>query len=178
VINWRLMTDWRIDRRGDQTTFADLFSDLDFRPRSWITLNSETRVDMENGVLRFANHGLTLTPSDAWSLSLGHLYVRETPWFGLDSGNNLIRSSFYYRLNENWGWRMTHHYEARDGTLEEQYYTIYRDLRSLTAALTVRLRDNRVGPDDFTIALTFSLKAYPRFKLGRDRAQHSFLLGG
>jgi hypothetical protein len=27
--------------------------------------------------------------------------------------------------------------------LEEQYYTLYRDLRSWTAALTLRLRDNR-----------------------------------
>jgi LPS-assembly protein len=178
LVNWRLMTDWRIDRQHDQATFADLFSDLDFRPRSWMTLSSETRFDVENGIVRFANHGLTLTPGSVWSLSLGHLYVRESLLFGAESENNLLRSSFYYRLNENWGWRMTHHFEGRDGTLEEQYYTVYRDLRSLTAALTVRLRDNRIGPDDFTIALTLSLKAYPRFKLGRDRDQHSLLLGG
>jgi len=65
----------------------------------------------------------------------------------------------------------------RDGTLEEQYYTIYRDLRSWTTALTLRIRDNRSGPTDISVALTASLKAFPRFGLGRDRARPEQLLG-
>ena len=178
ILNWQLFTDWRLDRRERQSTFADFFSDLDFRPRSWLTLNSETRTDVENGRLRYAHHGLTISPNDTWSLSLGHLHVREDPIFGEDSGNSLIRSSVYYRLNENWAWRMTHHYEARDSTLEEQYYTIYRDLRNWTSALTFRVRDRRDGEMDYTIAVTFSLKAFPRYGLGHDRVEHSLLLGG
>ena len=93
------------------------------------------------------------------------------------SANNLFTTSFYYRMNENWGTRISHHYEARDGTLEEQYYTVYRDLRSWTAALTFRVRDNRDGTDDFTVALTFSLKAFPRFNLNSDRDKPSLLVG-
>jgi hypothetical protein len=62
--------------------------------------------------------------------------------------------------------------------LEEQYYTIYRDFRSWTGALTFRLRENRNGPDDFAVAFTFNLKAFPRFKLGQDRDTPGFLLGG
>jgi hypothetical protein len=61
--------------------------------------------------------------------------------------------------------------------MEEQYYTLYRDLRSWTAALTFRLRDNRGSPDDFTVAATFSLKAFPRFGLGDDRDEPEYLLG-
>lgn len=72
---------------------------------------------------------------------------------------------------------MTHHFEARDGVLEEQYYTIYRDLRNWTAALTLRFRDRRTEPDDITVAVTFSLKAFPRFGLGKDRDKHWLLLG-
>ncbi|MFO1501850.1 MAG: LPS assembly protein LptD [Verrucomicrobiota bacterium] len=178
ILNWRLFTDWRLDKRSGQGTFADFFSDFDFRPRSWLTLSSETRSDLENGLLRYANHTLTVAPNDVWSISLGHLYVRNDPLFGENSGNSLIRSSIYYRLNENWAWRMTHHYEARDGTLEEQYYTIYRDLRNWTSAVTFRVRDRRDGETDYTIAITFSLKAFPRYGLGHDRVEHSLLLGG
>ena len=52
--------------------------------------------------------------------------------------------------------------------MEEQSYTIYRDFRSWTGALILRLRDNRSGSDDVTVAFTFSLKAAPRFGIGKD----------
>jgi len=104
--------------------------------------------------------------------------ISLTPVFGPDPGNNIIYDTIYYRLNENWGFRMSHHFEARDGTLEEQYYTIYRDLRSWTAALTFRVREQREGPTDFSVAVTFSLKAAPSFKQGSDRNSPSLLLGG
>ena len=141
-------------------------------------LSSELRYGVDEGHIRYANNWLTLTPNDIWNLSLGYFYVREDPAYGPKSGNNLIRSSIYFRLNENWGFRTTHHFEARDGKLEEQYYTIYRDLRNWTAALTFRVRENSVGKDDFTVAFLFSLKAYPRFGVGKDRDHHSLLLGG
>jgi len=177
LIHWALYTDWRLDPRRDQGSFADLFSDLDIRPRSWVTLSSELRYDLENGHINYANHLATLQPNDVWALSLGHLFFKDNPAFGPDSGNNLFRSSLYYRFNENWGARMTHHYEARDGMLEEQYYTLYRDLRSWTAALTFRFREHRTRQDDVTVAITFSLKAFPRYNLGRDRDKHWLLLG-
>jgi hypothetical protein len=83
----------------------------------------------------------------------------------------------YLRLNENWATRIAQRFEARDGTLEEQYYTIYRDLRSWTAGLTFRIRDNRSAPSDFGVAVTFSLKAFPRLGSGREREAPSLLLG-
>jgi hypothetical protein len=178
LLNWGLYTDWRLKPRPDQSTFADLYSDLDLKPRSWLTINSETRLSLNEGQMRMANHTATFTPNETWSWKIGHRYLREDPAFGLESGNNLVLSSFYYRFNENWAIRFTHHFEARDGTMEEQYYTLYRDLRSWTAALTLRFRSNRQGPDDFTVALTFSLKAFPRFRLGQDRDEPSYLLGG
>jgi LPS-assembly protein len=178
IVNWRLYTDWRLDKQDGQTTFADFFSDLDFKPRSWLTLSSETRTALDEGYLRYANHSLTLEPNDIWSISLGHLYVRDDPAFGLNSGASLIRSSIYYRLNENWGWRMTHYYDAHDWNMQEQYYTVYRDLRNWTSAFTFRVRDRGNGVTEYTAAVTFSLKAFPRYGLGHDRVAHSLLLGG
>jgi hypothetical protein len=41
-------------------------------------------------------------------------------------------------------------------------------MRSWTAALVFRITEGPAQPTDFTVALTFSLKAFPRFGLGSD----------
>ncbi len=177
LVHWALLTDWRIDPQRKQSTFADLYSDLDLRPRSWLTLNSETRYGPEDGYFKMANHTATFELSDAWSWTVGHRYLKDGTDLGL--GNNVFLSRFTFKLNENWAFRMNHHFEARDGTLEEQRYTVYRDFRSWTAALSFRMRQGRgAQEDDYTVAVTFSLKAVPRYKLNRDRDTYSLLLGG
>jgi len=57
---------------------------------------------------------------------------------------------------------MMHNYNFENSRLQEQNYTIYRDLRCWTGALTFRIVDNGYGPTDYTVAFTFSLKAAPR----------------
>jgi len=64
------------------------------------------------------------------------------------------------------------------GTYDDRRLTLYRDFRSWTGALTLRIRDNPTGPTDYTVAFTFSLKAYPRFKLNDDVNRPTLLLGG
>lgn len=180
LLNWALFMDWRLRPRSDQRTFGDVYSDLDFKPRSWLTFNSEVRYDINTTTWRMANHTATLQPNDIWHWKLGHRYLLEIPGFGPTSGNNLILSSLYFRLNENWAFRASQHFEARDGTMQEQYYTLYRDFRSWTAALTLRLRDpdETLGhQEDWTIAFLISLKAFPRFGLGDDRDDPRYLLG-
>jgi hypothetical protein len=174
-----LFLDWRLKPLPGQGTFSDIFSSIDFKPRSWLTFTSETRYDIGAGQWQEAAHYLTLRPDKAdWSWSLGHRYLRADPLQGASSGDNAIISTYYYKLNENWGVRVSHLFEARDGHMEQQYYTLYRDLRSWTSALTVRLQEDSFGRKDFTIAVTFSLKAHPRFGQGSDSVTPSFLLGG
>jgi lipopolysaccharide assembly outer membrane protein LptD (OstA) len=180
LLSWDLYTDWRLDPHTNQTTFADLYSDFIFRPRSWITLESQTRFDVERGGFNQAFESLTLQPNDHWSWGLGHWYLRDdfsgTPT-ELGQGNNLIRSTIFYRLNENWAVRASQHFEARTGRLEEQFYTLYRDFRSWTGALTFRARDGGSNSDDYTVAFTFSLKAMPRYAVGGDAVKPEQLLG-
>jgi len=175
LLNWAVYTDWRVTTHHQQTRYSDVYSDLDFKPRSWITFNSETRYSIEEGKFREANHLVTLQPGESWSVSLGHRYRENTPELG--RGNNLIIATIYYRLNENWGFRTQHHFEARDGIMEYQYYTLYRDFRSLTAALTFRVRESRFGSDDYTVSLAISLKAFPKYGLGNDAVRPQMLLG-
>jgi LPS-assembly protein len=184
LVNWAVYLDWRLKPLGTglatqgaqgQGTFSDLFSDLTLKPRKWLILNSNTRFNIQSGDVVIAQQNVTLQPNDIWSWSGGYFYVQQGPLFG--QGHNLFTSSFFYRFNENWGARISHNFEAQTGTMQEQYYTLYRDLRSLTAALTFRVRDNTPGPTDYTVAVSFSLKAMPRFKVGQDTASASTLVG-
>jgi len=177
ILNWAVYTDWRLDRTNGQNTFSEIYSDADIRPFNWLTIGSEIRYDVNDGFLREANHLITLTPNDIWSWQFGHRYLESLPGGGPDSGNNTFYHSFYYRLSENWGARISHHFEGRDGVLEEQLYTIYRDFRSWTGALSLRVRERRGESTDYTVAITFSLKAFPRYQVGEDVNRPLLLLG-
>jgi hypothetical protein len=50
-------------------------------------------------------------------------------------------------------------------------------MRSWTGALTFRIRDNGVGPKDYTIAFSFSIKAHPKHNLGSDAVEPYHLIG-
>jgi len=177
VVDWSLVLDWRIDPASGQSTYSDLYSGLDYQPFSWLTLSSDTRYGLSQQRLNEANHWVTFRPAGNWSWSLGHLYLLEVPGQGRRSGNNLLVSTLYYRLNENWGTRASHRFEARDGVMEEQQYSLYRDFRSWTGALTFRVRDERDDSVNYAVAFTFSFKAFPNYGLGDDSVRPSLLLG-
>jgi LPS-assembly protein len=174
LLAWNVLLDWRLRPNAGQSTFNDLYSDLEFRPRSWLTVDSQTRYDINNGYFNLAYHQITFTPNEWWSWSLGHLYSRAG---FVDSGDNLISSTMFFRVNDNWGFRATHDFNAVDGRLQDQFYTVYRDLRSWTGALTFRVTDNGTGPQDFTVAFSFSIKAHPRHRLGGDIVEPYHLVG-
>jgi LPS-assembly protein len=181
LVNWDLYADWNLHPLTNQTTFSDLYSDLTFRPRSWLTLESLTRYELNGGLWRMSLTTLTLQPVSQLSWTIGQFYVRpdlsDSPT-SLGQGNNLFLSTIYYRLNENWALRASHRFSAVDGTLQEQDYSIYRDMRSWTAALTLRVLNNVNGQQDFGVAFSFSLKALPRVPLGGDTGRPSWLWGG
>jgi len=177
LLDWALITDWRLDPRRDQDTFSDIYSEADFKPRRWLTLNSEVRIDPSDALLRESQSSAIFKPGRDWSLGITHRYTRDDPTLGV--GGNLLGTRLYLRFTENWGFRTSHFYEIREQVLQEQYYTVYRDLRSLTAALTLRFRENIIGgEDDFTIAISVSLKAFPRFKARQDAERPELLIGG
>jgi LPS-assembly protein len=174
LLNWNARLDWRLKPDAGQSTFNDLYSQLTIRPRTWIQILSELRYDINHDDLNMAFHQLMLTPSERWSWGLGHWYLRDG---FLDTGDDLITSSLFFRLNDNWGAHTSHYYNFETGRLQEQLYTLYRDMRSWTGALTMRLMDNGGGPTDFTIAFTFSLKAAPRGHVGDDAVRPYHLVG-
>ncbi len=180
LLDWQLYMDWRLRPNDNQRTYGDVYSDASFLPRNWLKLDSQTRFDVNNHEWRMLLHTLTLQPSDVWSWTLGHFYLRndlnDSPT-ALGEGDNVFTSALFFRLNENWSTRAVHNFDLRTGRLEEQYYSLYRDLRSWTVALTGGVRNSINGPSDYSIAFTFSFKAVPKFPLGGDSVKPYSMLG-
>ena len=186
LLDWNLTIDWRLDPSSNpnnldeplspQQTFSDLYSDLEFKPRSWLILESKFREDVQNGNINFAFDQLTFSPGERWSWGIGYWYIRSG-FDGFTQSADSVTSTMYYRFDDNWGVRMGDYFNAENGTLQEQIYTIYRDMRSWTCAVNFRVINNNTGPTDVGYYFTFSLKAMPSQALGQDTADPSNLLG-
>jgi LPS-assembly protein len=189
LIDLAVYTDWYLDRGTNwnlngttNSTFSDVYSDFDFRPRSWITFTSSTRYDLADHRWREAIERIFIQPTTALSLSASYYYLMnndpEFQTFPGQSlpGHNLIDFSLYYRINENWGIHVGERFEAQDGVMQQQLYSLYRDLRSWTAAVTFRVNQGIGQPTDFAVGVTLSLKAFPRYKLNGDADRPQQLL--
>jgi len=176
LVNWNLLLDWRLDPKAGQGPLNDLYSAFAFRPRTWLTLESQLRYDLNQGDLNMSFHQATFAPNNRWSWGLAHWYLRDG--FVSAEENNFIVSTLYFRVNDNWGLRAAHTFNAVDGRMQEQSYSIMRDLRSWTTALTFRLQNNAGSSADFTVAFAISLKANPSMQLGEDTVTASHRLVG
>ncbi len=175
LVNWNVTMDWRLDSRPTQNEFNDLYSALAFRPRTWVTFESQVRYDLDGGNLDLTFHQILFTPSDRWSWGLSHWYLREG--FVSPYENNYISSTFYYRVNDNWGFRAGHIFNALTGRLQEQDYTFYRDLRCWTASITFSAQSSTAIPTDFGVSFSLSLKAVPLTHPGEDAVNSYHLTG-
>jgi LPS-assembly protein len=181
LADWNVYTDWNLHPNTNQNTFSDLYSDLAVKPRSWLTLESLTRYDIAGGNWRMSLTTVSIHPNNVFTWTLGQFYLRDdlsSSPTALGVGNNQFTSTLLLRLNENWAFRAAQIFDARSGTMQDQAYTVYRDLRSWTAALTLRMRNGVNSPNDFTVAFTFSLKSMPRYGRGSEVGTPIWLLGG
>ena len=180
-----MLLEWRLNpglvqgaNTNRQNKFNDLYSSIAFKPRSWITFESQTRSDLNVGQLNMAFEQLTFAPNDRWSWGVGYWYLRGGMWGNSTwTENKVVTSTVFVRLGDNWGGRMTHNYNAVSGRLQEQFYTLYRDLRSLTGALTFRVANNIGSQPDYTIAIQLSLKGSPSMGVGEDAVNRFRLVG-
>jgi hypothetical protein len=53
-------------------------------------------------------------------------------------------------------------YEEATGVLEQQRYSVYRDLTNWVASFGAVIRDN-AGVKEYGVVFTFTLKAFPKF---------------
>ena len=153
--------DVNFDDPLDRTPYSNVFNNLRFTPVPWATLVIESQLPLLDRGFTEVNTSINFKPTADTQLTFGHRYLNNNPYF-LDS--SLFTLAGYYRINDNWGVSFLEQYEANTNIVEQQRYSIYRDLTSWVASLGGIVRNNG-GVKEYGVLLTFTLKAFPKFGL-------------
>jgi LPS-assembly protein len=151
--------DVNFDNPYDRTPYSNLFNNIRFAPVPWVTFTVNSQVPAFDKGFTEVDTSISVQPASNLQISLGHRYLNDNPSF-LDSSLFLVGG--YYRLNDNWGVGVQEVYEEATGVLEQQRYSIYRDLTNWVASLGAIVRDN-AGVNEYGVLFTFTLKAFPKF---------------
>jgi hypothetical protein len=143
----------------DRTPYSNLFNNIWFAPLPWAKFTIESQVPAFDKGFTEVNTSVQVQPLANLQISLSHRYLNENPFF-VDS--SLFVVGGYYRLNDNWGLGVEEVYEEATGILEQQRYSLYRDLSNWVASFGAIIRDNS-GVKEYGVIFTVTLKAFPKF---------------
>ena len=151
--------DVNFDNPYDRTDYSNFFNNIRFTPLPWMSFSVNSQVPAFAKGFTEVNTIATVQPSANVQLNFGHRYLNDNPFF---DNSSLFVVGGYCRINDNWGIGVQEQYEAATSTLEEQRYSIYRDLTSWVASLGGVIRDN-AGVKEYGVLFTITLKAFPKF---------------
>jgi LPS-assembly protein len=154
--------DVNFDNPYDRTDYSNLFNNLRFTPLPWMSFSVNSQVPAFSKGFTEVDTVASVQPLANLQLNVAHRYLNGNPFF---QDSSLFVVGGYCRLNDNWGVGVQEQYEAQTGLLEEQRYSIYRDLSSWVASFGGIIRDNN-GVKQYGLLFTVTLKAFP--KLGVD----------
>ncbi len=143
----------------DRTDYSNFFNNVRFTPLPWMSFTVSSQVPAFAKGFTEVNTTASVQPIANLQLNVGHRYLNNNPFF---QNSSLFVVGGYYRLNDNWGVGIQEQYEATTGILEEQRYSIYRDLTSWVASFGGVIRDNS-GVNEYGVLFTVTLKAFPKF---------------
>jgi hypothetical protein len=141
------------------TDYSNLVNNIRFTPLPWMSLQVNSQVPAFAKGFTEVDTIATVQPLAALQLNVAHRYLNGNPFF---QNSSLFVVGGYYRLNDNWGVGVQEQYEATSGLLEEQRYSVYRDLTSWVASFGGVIRDNS-GVKEYGLLFTITLKAFPKF---------------
>lgn len=146
--------------------FPEIYNEISVNPLPWLSLDFYAANAVVSDGFTEVNTRLTWQVHPALDLQLGQRYLSNVDQF-IDNlpDSNLLTTGAFWRLNESWQFEQLLDFEADDGTIQEQRYTVYRDLGAWSTSLTTALRNNKSVSDEFIVYLSFTLKAFPETSL-------------
>jgi len=150
------------DPEGDRS-MSNLHNDVLWQPVPWLTIDTETQFPIADGGSGFSElySRAIFLPTDKFEFSIAYRWLNGHPFL---RDSSLISLSTYSRLNENWGIGTRHVFEMDDKVLEQQYYTLHRDLGNWVAGVGLSSRDNRLK-EEYGVLFTLTLKDFPSVSL-------------
>jgi LPS-assembly protein len=151
--------DANFDNPYDRTDYSNLFNNIRFTPLPWVSFSVNSQVPAFDVGFTEVDTVANVQPLANLQLMVAHRYLNGNPFF---QDSSLFVVGGYYRINDNWGIGVQEQYEAATDTLQQQRYSIYRDLSSWVASFGGVIRDNK-GVKEYGVLFTITLKAFPKF---------------
>ena len=151
---------------------------LELTPYPWIYSLAKMRINTKQGLPESASIDFVGGKEEERSLAFGYRYERSfDPAIIADpdtNGNivNYLTTDLIYRINEFWKARIYWRANLNKGYLDEQEYTLYRDLHCWTLEFTYDIRpyQNNKTITDQIFWFALRLKAFPDQPLGLRRS--------
>ena len=141
------------------TDYSNLVNNLRFTPLPWVSFSVNSQLPAFDKGFTEVDTIANVQPMANLQLTVAHRYLNGNPFF---QDSSLFVVGGYYRINDNWGVGVQEQYEGETGLLEQQRYSIYRDLSSWVASFGGIIRDNN-GSKEYGLLFTITLKAFPKF---------------
>jgi len=145
----------------DQGNISNLYNTLVFEPLPWVALTANSQTPLNSHGYNQVSSNLAYMATKDLQLNLGNDYLNHNPFF---ENQCLINTGAYYRINDNWSVSIDEEYQFADNTLQNQVYTIHRDLSSWIASLGVQVENNGPGSNPrllYAVLFTITLKDIP-----------------
>jgi LPS-assembly protein len=143
----------------DRTDYSNLFNNIRFQPLPWVSFSINSQLPAFDQGFTEVDTIANVQPMANLQLTVAHRYLNGNPFF---QDSSLFVVGGYYRIDDNWGVAVQEQYEGATGILEQQRYSIYRDLSSWVASFGGIIRDNN-GSKEYGVLFTITLKAFPKF---------------
>jgi hypothetical protein len=142
--------------------FSNVFNDIRFQPVPWLNLTVNSQIPLLDKGFWEINTYCDWTINPSVEFRVGHQYLQSNPNY-VDSSE--LSFYTYLRLNDNWAFSIYEDYEFKTGLVNQQTYSVHRDLSSWVGALGLNITNNGSGKRQIALFLSFTLKDLPRFGL-------------
>jgi LPS-assembly protein len=142
-------TDFRLKEHPTTGGFDQITTDIDFRPKDWITFYFDSNYDTRKDYLTTANFDLYINGGKKWSANIGKRWSREV--------DDQITTDLAWKFNPKWAVKMYNRFDLKNGIHKEQQYTVTRDLHDWI--MDINFNETRRKGDE--IWIVFTLKAFP-----------------
>jgi hypothetical protein len=149
----------------DEERFENLNFDLELRPYDWFYIEGELDIEPKNQTVKTGSVEFNLAPSKDFHAAMGYRYEKKTP-----VPRNQLTFDTSYRLSPKWKLGWYERFDLEGGVVEEQQFSIIRDLHCWEVEVVYDIDGSNFLKDDYTFWVVFKIKAFPDLPIGLNRS--------
>ena len=147
------------------STFSNLFNKFTFNATPQLAFTSSSALALTANSYNEIQNSVVWSPDPSLKFTMSDNYINHSPIF---DDSNQLNLDIFYRMNEHWQVEALEQLEATTGRLQNQQYTIYRDLDAWQLGLTYS--DSEFNNEsNHTVYFSLTLKAFPKYEIHTPR---------